>query len=181
MTKQEDVNKTKGIETEPRNESLQKTNYPFVSIIFYFLLVIFVVWIIILLFRGALEFFYPQIIGFGFAMFLIFLFFLRNIRIYTFYNDYISIYAPYKIFNRHREIKIVAIEKIIYSAAHQGCAYFIFKIKESREYRIPYNHNNYWDNSFDFAIKYFKERRIPLHRLGLFGRYDYYDEESNEY
>ena len=179
MTKPEVMSKDSGYEKDPKDELVVQTNYPFISRVFYVLLTVLVIWIAILLLKGALEFFYPEIFGFSFFLLMIYVFMLHPIRIYTFYNDYITIHVPYRITSRHRIIEVAKIERIIYSRSSKGSDHFIFKLKGLREYRIPYNHNRYWDNSFSFALRYFKKRNIPLNKLGLFGRVEYFDNESD--
>lgn len=106
---------------------------------------------------------------------LFYIAFVSPIRIYFFHENKIVVKAPFKIKKNEIEIQVPEIKQIVFIPTHNGPDYFLFKTTKQKQYKLPFYRNIFWNNHYDFAIRYFRQHQINLLKQKAFGKTEAYD------
>lgn len=145
------------------NNHLIRTKMPVLSLVFFWIFFLATLAVIIIgIFKEALML--KEIIIFIVSDVFIYAITVRQIRIYTFYENEIQVKAPYMITQRFQKFNLEDIQRIVYSRRSQGPEIFRFELKEGKHYSIPFNRGFFRNNSYDEIIQFFKKHNILLKR-----------------
>lgn len=152
---------------------LRKTGYPLLLLSIMVLFgILTIVFLISALFGHLhLAYFATNLLVF----LLLYLDFVATISIYYFYADKIILRAPFSVFNRKIVINVSEIRTVTFISRLRGPDIFRIVLKNGKEHEVRYHRNMFWNNSFNFAIRYFRQLDIELLKMSDSGKITQYE------